>query len=199
MSWNSRSKLNFAQCCKQNDTCKKCEWTFRKPCLKSCLVEWWMIHLFSCKSPSLKLNFCYPHLNLSYGLPWEKSNSPLPIWEISLILHKASIYLQSPLAFVPETIPSHTHTTFRMFLPPRKYPSLGICAQSCSGCYDACYKGPFPTLLGDSQPLVHCSHSKFATTRQWDMSPLEWGPHDPCGNKVCPHMGHQIVLTALSK
>jgi hypothetical protein len=40
------------------------------------LVEWWMIHLFSCESHSLELNFCYPSLNLGCVFSWEKAQPP---------------------------------------------------------------------------------------------------------------------------
>jgi hypothetical protein len=70
MSWNSRSKLNFAQCCKQIDTHKirvHSQKNLLKPQPEGYLVEWWMMHLFSCESSPLEVNFCYPSLNLSCG------------------------------------------------------------------------------------------------------------------------------------
>jgi hypothetical protein len=41
------------------------------------LVEWWMMHLFSCESSSLELNFCYSSLNLNCGYFLEKAQYPL--------------------------------------------------------------------------------------------------------------------------
>jgi hypothetical protein len=47
-------------------------------------VEWWMMSLFFCESPSLDLNFCYPSLNFGCVFPWERFN-PL-ILGVSCIL-----------------------------------------------------------------------------------------------------------------
>jgi hypothetical protein len=81
MSWNSRSKLNFAQCCTPIDTHKirvhsqKKKKTF-KLYPEGCLVKWWMMHLFFCESPSLEMNFCYPSLNLGCGYFLGKAQPP---------------------------------------------------------------------------------------------------------------------------
>jgi hypothetical protein len=55
-------------------------------------------------------------------------------------------------------------------------------AQSCPGLHSAFCKGPFLTLVSDSQPRVGCwlrdgraPHPDAAGTRQWDVSPLRRG------------------------
>jgi hypothetical protein len=77
ISWNSRSKLNLAQCFKQVDT-HKIKVYSQKKILKlypeSYLVEWWMMHLVSCEFSSLKLNFYYPPLTLVVAISKEKFN-----------------------------------------------------------------------------------------------------------------------------
>jgi hypothetical protein len=101
MSWNSRSKLNFSQCFKQIHThTHKIRVHFQKkpnifkPYPEGCLVEWWMIHLFSCESPSLKLNFCYLSFNLSYSyFPGKAQHPPRLVLEISYILPKNAFFL----------------------------------------------------------------------------------------------------------
>jgi hypothetical protein len=42
-------------------------------------MEWWMMHLFSCESPSLELNFCYSSLNLSCGYFLGKAHPLFPV------------------------------------------------------------------------------------------------------------------------
>jgi hypothetical protein len=96
MSWNSRNKLNFAQYFKQIDTHKELECSVKKKLLKlyqraSWWNGWWMMHLFSCQSPSLELNFCCPSLNFICG--YFPRNSTPPVLEVSCILPKVLFYL----------------------------------------------------------------------------------------------------------
>jgi hypothetical protein len=57
-------------------------------------VEWRIIHLFSCESPSLELNFCYLFINLGCGFFPGKAQLTPPILEVSCILPKVlSFYL----------------------------------------------------------------------------------------------------------
>jgi hypothetical protein len=103
MSWNSRSKLNFAQCFKQIHTHTHTRVYSQKkklfkPYPEGYPVEWWMMHLFSCEYTSLELNFCYPSLNLGCGYFLGKAQHPRtpphPVLEVSCILSKVlSFYL----------------------------------------------------------------------------------------------------------
>jgi hypothetical protein len=49
-----------------------------KPYPEDYLAQWWMMPLFSCESPSLELNFCYPSLKLGCGYFPGKAQTPPP-------------------------------------------------------------------------------------------------------------------------
>jgi hypothetical protein len=115
MSWNSRSKLNFVQYCKQIDTHThththtKLDCTLRKKILN--LVQRVSCRMvddasFSCESPSLDLNFCYPSLNLGC-IYFPRKSSTLPVLEISCFLPKVLCFSpKSALALYLRQIPA---------------------------------------------------------------------------------------------
>jgi hypothetical protein len=81
MSWNSRSKLNFSQWRKQIDTHRHkirvhSQKYLLKPYPEGNTVEWWMMHLFSCKSPSLEVIFVTHPLTLVVAISPGKVQPP---------------------------------------------------------------------------------------------------------------------------
>jgi hypothetical protein len=73
-------------------------------------LECWMMHLFSCESPSLELNFCYPSLNLSCGYFLGKAQPPNS-WICLIHFHTAQYFLPPCSLNLRDTVSPQTVVT----------------------------------------------------------------------------------------
>jgi hypothetical protein len=152
------------------------------------------MHLFSCEFPSLELNFV--NLGCVY-FPGKSSPFPQPqYWRFLAFYPKCFLFLQSQhLLCIWDKSQSYPHN-LQDFLVTKKI-SLPWSAQSCPGHHGAFYKGPFPTLMSDSQPWV-CVCLEMADLptlrpQQLGSGTREGDPQDPHGNKVCSMLDGKLL------
>jgi hypothetical protein len=122
-----------------------------KSCLEGYPSEWWMMHLFSCESPSLELTFCYPSLNLGVTISSGKDQPPSTGGFLDFT--QSALSLKSALVLCLRQVPVTLTQPLGCLGLQGNILTL-VCAQSCPGHAGVCYKGPFPVLLSDSQCWV---------------------------------------------